>query len=401
MSIAMWSGWVRLRTQVLFMVLSMAVSAYGKVYKFGIVGFGPGGIIAAGALLDAGVDLADIILFDPKYQVGRMGEYYGNVPANNSGRRFIEFIGMCEAFQGVQSPAMQRLRAVDPNREHLLQVIIDPLQDISDYFRTLMDSVIGSVTDLTYEDGAWSIGVGDAMYRAERVILAIGSYPRSLHYDAVEQEIPFDLAINKCTLASIVQPTDTIAVIGGAHSAVLIMKFLSELPIARIINFYRHPLYYMTTAEEQQWRGCEIIGDPLQGVAAAWAREVLDVDPPGNLVRVRNSETARKAWLPICTKIIYAAGFERNVMPTITGISPTAYNPSTGVIGPHLFGIGIAFPELVDEGAGKCKFAIGLRDFMRFAQRVVSEWMVKEGRPYKDIPAYCERFSEVISFTVL
>lgn len=345
-------------------------------FDWAVVGGGPGGIIAMGVLLDVGVSPEKILWIDKDgFSVGRMGQYYATVPANNKSKRLVEFINMCESFKAVKTPAMQFLMNAHPEKEYPLKLIIDVLQDITDLFLTKIHGVRGALQQLDFVDDTWNVRVNQQHYQAHRVVLATGSHPKPMHYGCAE--IGLDRALNKSELAKCIASDDTIAVIGSAHSAVLIMKFLCELGAARIINFYKSPLYYLT-AEQQALRikTCQLHGDPLSGMAAQWAREVLDSNPPGNLVRVKTCDAAIKAWMPVCTKIICAGGFEQNPLPTITGIA-CEHDSTTGVIGPHLFGIGIAFPELLDEGNGRCSYRIGLREFMRFAQRVIPEWMHK------------------------
>jgi hypothetical protein len=112
-------------------------------------------------------------------------------------------------------------------------------------------------------------------------------------------------------------------------------------------------------------------------MAAQWAQDVLVHNPPAQIIRIKTSKEALAAWLPICNKIVYAAGLERNQMPVITG-QPLAPDEAMGIIGPHLFGLGIAFPELVDDGNGRCSYSIGIVDFLLFVQRVLPTWMIKK-----------------------
>lgn len=345
----------------------------GPLAEWAVVGAGVAGISALGALGDAHVPLSQIIWIDRDFKVGRMGEYYTNVPANNKARHLVEFWRMCKTFTQIPSPAFQQLLALDPAQECTLSYIVAPLQDVTDYVLRRVRGVVGQVDTLEFVHDAWDISVGGKWYRAKRVILAIGAHPRSLGY-ACEQEIPLDLALDKDKLSQLVTPHDTVAVVGGAHSAVLIMKFLCDIGVARIINFYRTPLYYLS--QEEQLARAVLQNDPLSGTAAEWAREVLDKNPPAHLIRIKTSDAALKAWMPICTKIVYAAGYERNPLPSIVGAT-CDYNPATGIIGPHLFGLGLAFPEYTEDGRGNGKFQIGVRDFMRFVQRMMPEWMHK------------------------
>lgn len=98
-----------------------------------------------------------------------------------------------------------------------------------------------------------------------------------------------------------------------------------------------------------------------------------------NLIRILNAKNSRDAWLPICNKIVYAAGFERNDLPPINGsASSVSYDSNTGIIAPHLFGIGIAFPEVQIDPMGNRENRVGLNSFMAYAQRIMPEWLHKD-----------------------
>ncbi len=366
----------------MLMGTEIAVSApadadQATLYEWAVVGAGPGGIIAMGVLRDVGfTDSNHILWVDRDFSVGSMGKYYAQVPANNKAKRLVEFFTMCNAFRAVESPALERLKQLDPMREYPLRYLIDPLQEITDAFLTQCRGVRGQLQSLMFEDDSWILSVDGASYRAKRVILAIGSHPRNLGY-AVEDEIPLEVALNEPLLANRVTKQDTVAVVGGSHSAVLVLKYLCDIGAGRIINFYQRPLWYLSP-EAQAARECvDIVGDPLSGIAAEWAREVLDKNPPAHLIRIKSSSDALKAWLPICTKIVYAAGFEHNELPAIAGITIGPYDARTGVIGKHLFGIGLAFPEFIEKTDGTCKYAIGVKEFMMTAQRLIPEWISK------------------------
>ena len=81
--------------------------------------------------------------------------------------------------------------------------------------------------------------------------------------------------------------------------------------------------------------------------------------------------------MPHCTKIIYAIGYERSALPSISTLPHCydSYDAHTGIIGPRLFGIGIAFPEQYTDLAGSQQLGIGLIDFMQYAQYIVPSWL--------------------------
>lgn len=331
-------------------------------YEWAIVGAGPAGIILIGLLLDLGTDPKSIVWIDPDFNVGRLGKYYSTVPGNAKTKVYIEFLTSCQTFQDAHSPALEKLYDMDQETEYPLSVVIDPLADISNYLCTKISCKKGSMCSLNFVNDVWQVGINNApCISASHVVLATGCHPKKLDYDC-KTEIPLDIALDKSALANYVCHNDTVAIVGSAQSAILLLKYLSELPCGRIINFYRNPIEF----------GGE---SGLKAMTARWAKDVLLKTPPVNLLRLFNSCDALKAWLPICTKIVYAVGFERNDLPTIANAPYLNYEDRSGIIGPRLFGIGIAFPEKYEDENGKTISRIGLVSFMEYAQEMLPQWM--------------------------
>lgn len=344
-----------------------------------IVGAGPAGITVLGLLLDLGINPSDIYWIDPEFNVGRLGKYYGEVPANTKNKLFINFMEACKTFSQCKTPALDALFALDPEKEFSLSTIVQPLQDLTDYLKPIIKSVQGSITSLDFDEDMWHIGLQENNSRtkitATHVVLATGSRPKTLDYNC-KQTIPLDIALSKTALAQEVTAEDTVAVVGSSHSAILLLKFLSELSVKRIINFYKKPLLY--AIDMGTWILHNANG--LKGETAQWAKEVLEKNPPANLVRIHNNQATRDAWLPLCNKIIYAVGYERNDLPTVNGASTVTYDDHSGIIAPRLFGIGIAFPEGYIDPLGNQEHRVGLNSFMEYAQRVVPQWLTKDIR---------------------
>lgn len=358
-----------------------------------IVGAGPAGIAVVGLLLDLGVDGKTITWVDPEFNIGRLGKYYYHVPGNAKAIDYIAFVNQCHTFQEYSSPALDSLRMHDPQEFCTLAVIIDPLQDLTHYLRGKVIARKNRLTELSFENEEWHITLNNNMqFTSHNVILATGSHPQTLNYPC-KDEIPLDLALDKTTLTKLVDRDDTIALIGGSHSAILILKYLYELGTNRIVNFFKHPItYYFDMGE----------GNPtnpggLRGTVAKWAYYTLEKEKPVNIIRLQNTLPARNSWLPICDKIIYAIGYERNEIPLLNSDNQQLdYDSTTGVISPRLFGIGIAFPEqVIDNETGNPRNLIGLLDFMTYAQQIIPEWMKKY--PHKHLL----RFSNLFTIALL
>ena len=358
----------------LLLFLSVQSTPQKTSTQWTIIGAGPAGILTIGLLLDLGIQEKDITWVDQEFNVGRLGKYYKTVPANLKSKLFVQFINDCKTFQHCPlTPSIEKLHSYHPEKEYPLQTIVEPLQDITNYLKKRVNAKKGFVSSLDYQDNIWHIGVGQEEITSSYVVLATGCHPRELNYP-IKNKIPLDIAINKTMLVQYVNNRDSIAIIGSAHSAILIMKYLSELKVREIINFYTKPCTYVE--DKGNWIANESSG--LKGVTAWWAKNVLEKNPPHNLKRVQNTKQNRDKWLPLCNKIIYAIGYERNELPEINGSHQVTYDNGSGIIGPRFFGIGIAFPEMHTDPEGHTESRVGLPFFMEYAQRIIPQWITKE-----------------------
>lgn len=327
-----------------------------------VVGAGPAGIISVGLLIDLGVSTKDITWVDPEFKVGRIGKYYQNVHSNLATRHFFECLNACRTFRECAAEHINQLLNLDLDYAYPLEIVVKPLQAITDNLCTQIHKKEGQLTGLNFVDDLWQVSISSGeKFSSAHVILATGAKPKVLNYECKET-IPLDFALDKPTLATLVTMQDTIGVIGSAHSAILILKYLSEVSVGRIINFYLHEPEFV-----HPYLG-------LGGLTAEWARDVLLPNPPSNLLRVYSTPQALKAWLPVCTKVIYAVGYERSELPNVNGTQISHYDKS-GIIAPRLFGIGIAFPEKYIDEQGNAFNRIGLPSFMDYAQRVIPNWI--------------------------
>lgn len=344
-----------------------------------IIGAGVGGIASIGVLHDLGIPFEDIIWVDSEFNVGRIGEFYTAVPANNTTQKFIDFINACATFRECEAPSIKELQEQDPHEFPELGIIAPALKDITEHIRAHARSYQGWLKDLHFENDVWCAQVGDTYIKARHVILATGSHPRELNYGNLNT-IPLDYALDKQTLATYITKDSTIGVIGGSHSGILIIKYLYELNVKKIINLYRSPIVY--TYDAGGWNANAFIG--LKGTTADFAREVLEgPNPPAHIIRDCNNEDNRKKYLPECDKVIYAVGYEPNETPLTYEHEHLVYNDKTGVIAPRLFGIGVAFPEQYCDPQGNLDHRVGLTSFMDYAQRIIPQWIGGLGEEIK------------------
>src|SRR5262249_34063215 len=128
----------------------------------------------------------------------------------------------------------------------------------------------------------------------------------------------------------------------------------------------------------------------LKGEAHDWAKGVLETGGVAGLVRVNvaqpNEEKAYREYLPQCSHIIYAIGYERNKLPSIIinnnqDVSQfIKHDPKNGRLLtanlnplPGLYGFGIAFPELVYDPRVGPEESVGMMKFMRYITSVLPQ----------------------------
>lgn len=329
-------------------------------YPWAVIGAGPAGIISIATLIDNGVAPADIVWIDPEFKVGRLGKYYGNVPSNHQGHQFTTFLQRSELFKQVQTASVEAVCLADQFIEHRLQLIINPLQDITDYIRARVTSYQGQVQQLLQDDAQWNILTDSSPIVADKVILATGSSPKRFSYEGPE-EIPLDIALDEYKLKDLISHGDTVLLVGSAHSALLILKYLSEFPVKKIINVYTMlPSYVRNRA--------------LSGITAWWTQEVLEKNPPSNVVRVKYHEGVIEKHLGECNKIVYAFGYQRTPV-MVNGSIDYECDQRTGIIARHLYGIGIAFPRIDIAPNGEVTRLVGVNAFTNYAQELVPLWL--------------------------
>lgn len=140
----------------------------------------------------------------------------------------------------------------------------------------------------------------------------------------------------------------------------------------KVINLYREPLRYALYMNN--WILFDDTG--LKGDTARWSRENLHGELPDRLVRAFSDDKSVAHYLPLCSKVIYATGFDRREIPQgIEGLPPHhSYNARCGIIAPGLFGCGIGYPEERTDRYGNVEMRVGLWKFMQYLEEMIPLW---------------------------
>ena len=340
-----------------------------KTFQWAIVGAGPAGIAAIGKLLDHGITPADILWLDPMFKVGDLGQLWQNVSSNTRVGLFTDFLNSVKAFSYDSAPIDFHLNHLPASETCALSYIAEPLQWVSDQLRNRVHADVAHIRSMTLSARQWQLRSDSHVYHAKNVILATGAVPTSLNYPDIET-IPFDVAIDKTRLLTAIKPEETYAVFGSSHSAIIVIHHLVSLGVKKIINFYRSPCRY--AIDMGDWVLFDNTG--LKGHSAQWARQHIDGVMPEMLVRYHSSDSNVARYLPECDKAIYATGFTQRNTIAISDYAHSDYNPHVGIIGPGLFGLGIAYPEVKPDPFGSVETQVGLWKFMTYLNKVMPVW---------------------------
>jgi len=368
-----------------------------------VIGGGPSGLFAVGALLDAHHDRhqpLQLTWLEADAELtgaGRLSRY-GFVPANTKTRLFVaaltEFACFREAWErGGDHDALDRLKQEQQDDECHLALAAAALVQLTTNLVRLNPGTITPVAGARVSairqlpDGLWSLGiVGKQQHDQElrpqhSVVLATGAHPlpvtAQLHTQGHVPVLDLDDALHPDRLAQLLldgsKESAPVAVVGTSHSAVLVMRNLYALQ-RHVVNVYRSPQFVY--AEYVTATTIRHDNTGLKGVAAAFARSHLESPDAARLTRVPEAEGQHK--IGECAAVVYAIGFERNTLPLIqlhgehaTGGQPQQridYDANGGILvdgtaAKGLFGFGIAFPKRVVDTGGQPEAAVGLWKF--------------------------------------
>ncbi|TQS33761.1 hypothetical protein Golomagni_05882 [Golovinomyces magnicellulatus] len=380
-------------------------------YEAIVVGAGPAGIVVVGNLIEQ--MKTPILWVDDEFQAGRLNKYYREVPSNTRVKLFVAFADALSTFRDVVKES-QRPNAYTTLQD-LSQEATCHIAEAADLCLMLTKGLdwsrgvhkkLGTVSSASWSDKSkWTITIESssacdntaAKISSNMLIMCTGSHPKvgSLPVSHL-QDIGLDAALKPSLLSASLSRDSKIivAVIGGSHSALLVLRNLYNLacsthPFLRIKWFTRHPLRY---AEQRDgWILRDNTG--LKGEVATWARENLEEgklelsNVSKYLEKVEYSREQEdekfKKHLPSSTHIVQAIGFTPQELPIIekngrkldlnyNHLSQEFEEKGEKISG--LYGAGIAWPERVTDPEGNVSLDVGLWKFMKSVKKVAPYW---------------------------
>lgn len=319
-----------------------------NVFEWVVVGAGPAGIASVGKLIDAGVKPTTIAWIDPKFKIGDFGSSWGYVMSNTPVESFLKFYNDCKAFNYSTNPNFM-INKSKPESSCPLMIAAQPLYWITDQLKQNIPHFVDEVVSLKQVGESWSIKLNrDKELKSKKIIMAVGSNARELSFPTLTA-IPLKNAMDLNKLRLAIAPSDYIAIFGSAQSARSVITNLRQISAQKIILFYR--------TEHLMKR--HLGNEDLAHI------ELLEMTP-ANLLQ----------HIPECNKAIYAIGFDRRHIP-IDGLPDSyGYDKKTGEIAPGIYGLGIAFPEIMHHELGQVEYRVtAMWPFMKRLNKLLPQWL--------------------------
>lgn len=298
--------------------------------KICIVGFGAAGILLFLNLVKNKIPPHAIHIFDPYFDGGDLRRKWPSVRSNTTWRQVRELFPDVEL--------VEPWSTLDPDQPCELKLLIEFLLKIArsklegaDIHTQRVESI--EQDHLTKQ---WKVATKKHVYQYDILFLTTGSEPKSL--DLPYPSIPLEFALSKDHLQDYIQPGETIALFGSAHSGVLIAENLTQCS-ANIVFFYATPKPFSFDKDGEY--------DGLKQDAAEIAEKILQGQYPNiELVSIQDIGTVLRKSKSI-TKTIFAIGFESRQSFGLQG-----YDGITGKLQgcENAWGFGIAYPNQAPDG---------------------------------------------------
>ena len=319
-------------------------------YEWAVIGAGPAGIAATGQLLDANIAPQQVAWIDPTFNAGDFGTLWKYVHSNTPVSSFLNFYHAFDAFEFNQSRDLFMIEKMDIKATCPLILAAQPLKWISCRLQNKVKSIYGTAQALDHTREGWHIQLASGQtLLAKKVILALGAEALTLPFCTLTT-IPLKIAAAPALLRREINENDTIAVFGSYQSARTVQENLTLTEAKKILHFYR---------SERSFE---------QNVASLGLSSRVESYPmtPTNLL----------THIPRCNKAIYAVGFARRTI-SIQGLPDDfLYHTETGQIAPGIYGLGIAFPEILPYTKGRVAYKVtAIWPFMQHLKKIFPIWL--------------------------
>jgi hypothetical protein len=311
-----------------------------------VIGAGPAGIAGIGKLLDAGISPDKILWIDPTFTVGDFGTAWRYVGSNTPVEGFLKFYRRCPSFG---YPGTFMIDKISQEKNCPLMLAAEPLRWITQHLRESVKTLEDTVTQLKPTAQGWQLELAaHSPLETKKVLLAIGGEPKTLDFPGIDT-LPLAIALDPSKLEKALKSDDVVAVFGAAQSAKSVVTNLANAKTKKNMLFYR---------------------------SEASLQRHLDDDHMEHIQPLKMTPKQLLTTMPHCTKIIYAIGFERRHIPIAGLPQDYGYDQHTGEIAPGIFGLGMAFPNIMQHELGRAEYRVAaIWPVMKRLEKILPMWL--------------------------
>lgn len=379
-----------------------------KIVEYVIIGGGPAAICAIPNILNSGVSGDNIIWIDPQFKVGDFGTKLSkgsSVPGNT----------MVKGYQRVNNEIYKLIPSLKPNDDHLfelnhlapnfvgsLKIAAEPMQHISDGLRKIVRSIKGCVTNIFTSPLGLKLEIKlnhnqSIFITTQRTILATGAQPKTFKLPGKHCNITMidpNIVFIQSELTHYLQNNPgikTIAVIGSSHSAALAIMHLLQAGIT-VKQFMNKEYKYACPAVAPDGTEYTLYDNTgLKGDVAQFTKQLLEeIDINSGIYHKRIIRYIGNTRADVsnllehnlfdCSHVVTTIGYRpsQTLLVNDLPISELIHNNTTTAFEniKGLFGIGIAFPQVVKAISGKEEPAVGVEKFWNTSSNlmVLDSW---------------------------
>lgn len=397
-----------------------------------VIGGGPAGVTYLTQLISNKISPDNIMWIDESFTGGAFDKYK-DVPGNTKVKTFIHWASSNSMLKSLSedgsSDPLKELRALDQEKSCSLGNIHKIMINYTNQLRKIIPSKQGKVLKLEFDplSNFWKAFIfptlpsntkQDSQEKpsldkceviiSKNICMATGARPlghTGLHLGLCgKQVIPFEKSLDLNFLKSNLKSGDILGIVGGSHSAFVIMYLIHSLniPNIKIINFFKDEIRY--AVYKKDFTLYDNTG--LKGDIADWTISILEKGQKPNFkltrISVSESDESLSQKIKECNKFVYAHGFGKCPIPQIIYRLPeaigyedkTEINPNISgfisnsntngsitvpsntkgeIVVEGLYGFGFCFPEKVITRIGELEYNVGLAKFAGCADRWIKQ----------------------------
>lgn len=323
------------------------------VFEWTVIGGGPAGIASVGKLIDAGISPSAIAWVDPNFEVGDFGTAWGYVMSNTAVKYFQKFYNACQAFNYSVSEKPNFI--IDKNKLDQtcpLMIAAQPLTWITKQLLDIVHTFKDKVNEIKPHQNIWCLNLASKQkIETKKIIMAIGGDPKELSFPNIAT-ISLKNALNHTKLLQEIKHDDYVVVFGSAQSARSVIQNLAHVKAQKLVLLYR--------SEDS-------------------VKRHLDNEETPHIEKLEMTPKNLLTHMPKCSKAIYAIGFNRRHIPIYGLPDSYNYNKKTGEIAPNIYGIGMAFPEVIPYELGQIEYRVtAIWPFMKRLDKLLPFWLTAD-----------------------